>query len=155
MLKAFSLVVNRYPDCWLQLIGDGDLQDKMKTYGEELGHRGKVSFLGNQSDVYPFLQKADLFLMPSKFEGMPMTIIEAMGTGLPVVASAVGGVPDMMVNRESGMLVSCEPEAVASAVCELLDSEELRKTLGTNARLRSEQFGSEYMARRYLEAYIL
>ena len=83
-----------------------------------------------------------------------MTIIEAMGTGLPVVASAVGGVPDMMKDRESGMLVPCEPAAVADAICELLENEALRKTLGTNARLRSEQFGSEYMARCYCKAYV-
>ena len=82
-----------------------------------------------------------------------MTIIEAMGTGLPVVASAVGGVPDMMVNRESGMLVSCEPEAVADAVCALLESEELRQTLGTAAKIRSERFSAGYMARAYSEVY--
>ena len=153
ILKAFSLVVNRYPNCCLQLIGDGDLQEKMKDYAQELGIRDKVSFLGSQSNVYPFLQQADIFLMPSRFEGMPMTIIEAMGTGLPVVASAVGGVPDMIDNRESGILVPCEPEAVADAVCQLLENENLRKTLGSNARLRSKQFSAEYMARCYCEAY--
>jgi len=84
---------------------------------------------------------------------MPMTIIEAMGTGLPVVATAVGGVPDMMVNRESGMLVSCEPEAVADAVCALLESEQLRQTLGTAAKIKSEQFSAGYMAKAYSEVY--
>ena len=83
-----------------------------------------------------------------------MTIIEAMGTGLPIVASAVGGVPDMMDHQESGMLVPCEAEAVADAIFQLLESEELRKTLGRNAQLRSNQFGAEYMARRYCDAYI-
>jgi glycosyltransferase involved in cell wall biosynthesis len=127
----------------------------MEAYVEELGIREKVFFLGSQSNVYPFLQQADLFLMPSRFEGMPMTIIEAMGTGLPIVASAVGGVPDMMDHQKSGMLVPCEPAAVADAICQLLQNEDLRKTLGSNALLRSKQFSADYMARCYLEAYNL
>ena len=82
-----------------------------------------------------------------------MTIIEAMGTGLPIVATAVGGVPDMLTDMESGLLVSHQPEKVAEAVCKLLDSEDFRKKLGTNARLSSKQFGAEHMARCYCDCY--
>ena len=153
LLDAFSMIVKIHPDCILKLIGDGDLQKKMEAYAEELGIREKVSFLGSQTDVYPFLKAADVFLLPSKFEGMPMTIIEAMGTGLPVVASAVGGVPDMLEDRISGMLVPCEPAAVAEVVCRLLDSETLRKTLGSNALVSSKQFGADHMAQCYCDVY--
>lgn len=153
LLEAFSIIVNRYPNCCLKLIGDGDLREKIERRAEELGIREKVIFQGSQSNVYPFLQEADLFLLPSKFEGMPMTIIEAMGTGLPVVASAVGGVPDMLKNMESGLLVSCEPAEVADAVCKLLDSETLRKKLGGNALADSKRFGAEYMAQCYCRVY--
>ena len=110
-------------------------------------------FLGNQTNVYPFLQAADLFLLPSKFEGMPMTIIEAMGTGLPIVASAVGGVPDMLEDGVSGMLVPCDPDAVAQAVVQLLQKKALREKLGTNALKDSEIFSAEYMAQRYCDIY--
>ena len=82
-----------------------------------------------------------------------MTIIEAMGTGLPIVASAVGGVPDMLEDRVSGMLVSCDPERVTQAVLQLLQQEDLRKTLGTNALRSSERFGAEHMAKCYFEVY--
>jgi len=153
LLQAFAMIEKRYPRCCLQLIGDGPLQEKMEACAENLGIRQKVAFLGNQSNVYPFLQKADLFLLPSRFEGMPMTIIEAMGTGLPIVASAVGGVPDMLENEKSGLLVSFEPEKVADAVCRLLDSEAMRKKLGSNARRNSQQFGAEFMAQRYCGVY--
>ena len=153
LLEAFARILAVYPDCHLKLIGEGDLREEAEKVAETLGIREKVSFLGNQTNVYPFLQKADIFLMPSKFEGMPMTIIEAMGTGLPVVASAVGGVPDMLEDRVSGMLVSCEPEAVAQAVLQLLEQEELRKTLGSNALHGSRQFGAEHMARCYCDVY--
>ena len=153
LLDAFALILKSHPDCCLQLIGDGELEEQTKQYANDLGIRERVSFLGSQTDIYPFLQEADIFLLPSRYEGMPMTIIEAMGTGLPIVASAVGGVPDMMTNLESGMLVPCEPELVAGAVCALLDSDELRQILGSNAKAASEQFSAGHMVRAYLDVY--
>ena len=153
LLDAFCLVLKEYPNCRLTLIGDGELQEEIRQYAQDLGIQEKVSFLGNRTDVYPFLQAADLFLLPSKFEGMPMTIIEAMGTGLPIVASAVGGVPDMLEDGISGMLVSCEPEEIAQTVLQLLQQEDLRRGLGTKARERSVQFGAEHMARCYCDVY--
>lgn len=153
LLDAFARILQSHPDCCLKLIGEGELLEETKQYASSLGIREKVLFLGSQTNIYPFLQEADLFLLPSRFEGMPMTIIEAMGTGLPVVASRVGGVPDMMTHRESGMLVPCEPEAVSDAVCALLESEDMRKTLGKNAKERCVQFSAEHMARCYCEVY--
>ncbi len=153
LLEAFVMLLEQYPDCCLNLLGDGELCPEIETYAEELGIREKVIFHGSQSNVYPYLHSADVFLLPSRFEGMPMTIIEAMGTGLPVVASAVGGVPDMLRNGESGSLVSQEPQAVAEAVLQLLQQEELRKTLGENARKDSEKFSAEHMAESYCNIY--
>lgn len=154
LLTAFAMILREKPNCCLNLLGDGELRQEIEAYAEELGIREKVIFHGSQSDVHPYLHDADIFLLPSQFEGMPMTIIEAMGTGLPVVASAVGGVPDMLRNGESGILVSREPEAVADAVLQLLQQEELRKTLGEHAREDSKQFSSESMAEAYCNIYL-
>ena len=153
LLDAFRLVLEKYPDCILNLLGDGELQEETEHYASQLGIREKIVFHGSQSDVYPYLQKADVFLLPSNFEGMPMTIIEAMGTGLPIVASAVGGVPDMLEHDVSGILVPCEPEAVTQAVLRLLEDEGFRKCLGTNARQESRKFGAEHMAQCYYDLY--
>ena len=154
LLEAFAKVLRVFPDCCLKLIGDGALEAETEQYARDLGIREKVIFQGNQTNIYPCLQEADLFLLPSKFEGMPMTIIEAMGTGLPVVASAVGGVPDMLEDGTSGMLVSCAPEAVAEAVLKLLSSEDLRQKLGRNARKDSVRFGADHMAKSYCSIYL-
>ncbi len=154
LLEAFSRILQSYPDCCLQLIGDGELREETEQLAVSLGIREKIAFLGSQTNVYPFLREADIFLLPSKFEGMPMTIIEAMGTGLPIIATAVGGVPDMLEDKVSGMLVPCEPEAVAQAVLRLLEQEDLRKKLGSNARKDSRKFSAEHMARSYCEIYI-
>ena len=153
LLEAFAQVVASHPDCRLHLIGDGDLEEETVRQADMLGIREKVSFLGNQTNVYPFLQEADLFLLPSRFEGMPMTIIEAMGTGLPIVASAVGGVPDMLKDGSSGLLVSCDPDEIAQAILRLLTQEDLRKSLGTNALEDSVKFSAEHMARCFVDVY--
>ena len=129
LLDAFALVKQQLPDCRLDLLGDGELREETENYAKQLGLRDSVSFLGNRGNVYPFLQAADIFLLPSRYEGMPMSIIEAMGTGLPVVASAVGGVPDMMKDGQSGLLVTQDPRDVAEAVLMLAKSEELRRKI--------------------------
>ena len=153
LLEAFAKIAESCPDCVLQLIGDGELREETQQLAVTLGIRDKVLFLGNQTDIYPFLQEADIFLLPSVFEGMPMTIIEAMGTGLPIVASKVGGVPDMLEDGTSGLLVPCDPDAVAQSVLQLLEQEELRKKLGTNALQGSRIFGADHMACCYCDLY--
>lgn len=153
LLQAFAKLLKTHPNCCLNLLGDGHLRAEMENYARELGIGHAVHFLGNQSDVYPFLHDADIFLLPSKYEGMPMTIIEAMGTGLPIVASRVGGVPDMLRDGESGLLVGCDPDEVCAACEKLIDSEDLRRTIGQNALADSARFSAETMAKRYCEEY--
>jgi glycosyltransferase involved in cell wall biosynthesis len=153
LLDAFAQIAAAYPDCCLNLIGDGELLEATRQYANTLGLMEKINFLGNQTNVYPFLQEADIFLLPSRFEGMPMTIIEAMGTGLPIVATKVGGVPDMLEDGNSGLLVSCDPDAVAQAVLQLLQQECLRENLGKNALQASKIFGADHMARCCFELY--
>ena len=82
-----------------------------------------------------------------------MTIIEAMGTGLPIVASRVGGIPDMISERESGILVQPEPKAVCDACASLVEDALLRQRLGRNAIAQSRRFSAEHMAQDYLECY--
>ena len=153
LLQAFQMLHARFPQCRLNLLGDGELQQDMERYAGKLGIADCVTFLGSQTNVYPYLHEADIFLLPSKYEGMPMTIIEAMGAGLPIVASAVGGVPDMLTDGESGLLVPCEPEAVCDACAALLSDTALRERLGRNARRESTRFSAAYMAQQYCEVY--
>lgn len=153
LLEAFQKLVSRVPECRLWLLGDGELYGEIEAYARELGVAEHVTFMGSQSNVYPYLHQADVFVLPSLFEGMPMTIIEAMGTGLPVVATAVGGVPDMLRHGESGILVDCDPDEVSRACEELVRNEELRRRLGEKARRESVRFSAAYMARQYCEVY--
>ena len=153
LLDAFRKVLGVHPHCRLNLLGDGELLEETKDYAKELGISNEVSFLGSQSYVYPYLQEADAFLLPSNYEGMPMTIIEAMGTGLPITATAVGGVPDMLTHEESGLLTAVDADAVAEACCRLVSDEALRAKLGGNALRGSKRFSAEFMAEEYTKQY--
>lgn len=155
LLQAFQMLLACYPNCRLHLLGDGELLEQTRADAEKMGLSNRVRFLGSQSNVYPYLREADIFLLPSLYEGMPMTIIEAMGTGLPIVASNVGGIPDMLTDRENGLLVPCDPYAVCGACAELIDDQALRETLGKNAKEESQRFSARYMAEQYCFLYEL
>lgn len=154
LLNTFSKIVERHKDIKLQLIGGGELLDPMKQLAEQLGIAEKVEFLGLQSDVYPYLHDADVFVLPSKYEGVPMSLIEAMGTGLPIIASAVGGVPDMLTDGENALLIQPNAEELEAAMEKLYQNEMLRRRFGEKALERSVAFSSEEMARRYERIYL-
>ncbi|MDO5400295.1 MAG: glycosyltransferase [Eubacteriales bacterium] len=153
LLRAFALVHKTHPSCRLRLVGEGELRRDMEALAQTLGIGEAVEFCGLRSNVYPLLREADVFLLPSHFEGMPMTLIEAMGTGLPIVATAVGGVPDMLSDGVSALLTPCREEDVAAACEALADSEDLRRRLGLAARAASIRFSAGTMARQYLNVY--
>lgn len=153
LLRDFQKLHEQYPQCCLHLVGDGDLRQDMEKLAEELGIREWVYFHGMQANVYPYLHGADLFVLPSLYEGIPMAVIEAMGTGLPIVASRVGGIPDMVRHGESALLISCEENALWKACAELMETETLRESLGRRAKQESLRFSAESMARQYCDVY--
>lgn len=91
LIKAFKIIHTNIPNAVLTLIGSGELEKTIRDLVIELELENCVEFLGVQSNVYPYLNEADIFVLPSKWEGMPITLIEAMATGLSIVATRVGG----------------------------------------------------------------
>ncbi|MBQ8352010.1 MAG: glycosyltransferase [Clostridia bacterium] len=152
LLRAFSRFHAACPESELHLIGEGELKAAAEAYVAENGMADCVRFLGLQGNVHEFLHKADLFVLPSMYEGVPMTLIEAMGTGLPIVASAVGGIPNML-DEECATLVPCEEQAIADAMTSYYQSEQLCRTHGKAAKSRSSQFSDLKMAANYVEVY--
>ena len=153
LLRAFKKFHEKHSDTILQLIGDGELRPDAERFVRDNGIESAVQFLGLQADVHPFLEKADMFTLPSRYEGIPMTLIEAMGTGLPIVATCVGGIPDMIQHGKSGLLCGQSEDEIAEAFEQCYANEELREQLGRNALDRSRAFSADEMARRYLEIY--
>jgi glycosyltransferase involved in cell wall biosynthesis len=107
-------------------------------------------------DVARRLQGASMFLLSSLSEGIPLTILEAMATGLPVVATRVGGIPEVVVDRQTGLLVPPgQPESLANAIAELSANRDFADSLGVNGRQRVEtMFDVRAMVRSYEELYV-
>lgn len=153
LVRAFEIFHREYPNSILQLIGDGELREEVQTLVDEDGLTESVEFLGLQDNVYEYLHNADIFTLPSLYEGIPMTLIEAMATGLPIVATNVGGIPDMLVDGESATLTERDNQKIADAFLRLATDENLRKKLGEKAKSESVKFSSTIMAKNYLEIY--
>ena len=153
LIKAFALFHKKYPQSILQLIGEGEKREETEGLVRALGLLDCVEFLGLQSNVYQYLYEADIFTLTSLYEGMPITLIEAMGTGLPIVATNVGGVPDMLTNEESALLTDVSAEVIAAAFYRLATDEILRAFLGSNAKKRSVIYSNENMTKNYLQIY--
>ena len=153
LIEAFSIFYAQEPNSVLQLIGEGDKRAEIEELVQQFNLNNSVEFLGTKSNVYEYLHNADIFTLPSLYEGVPMTLIEAMGTGVPIVATNVGGIPDMLVNEESALLIEVHSHKIADALLRLARDENLRKRLGEKAKSESVKFSAKVMAEKYLEIY--
>lgn len=153
LIESFAKIHSAYSNTTLTLLGDGEKREEMEQYVETLSLSDCVTFMGNQSNVYTYLKDSDMFVFPSIYEGVPMTLIEAMGTGLPIVATNVGGIPNMIVDKESGSLVKCDVDKVYEACIELIENKCLREKYGKNAIKNSVKFSSQAMAEGYEKVY--
>ncbi|WP_214710810.1 glycosyltransferase [Exiguobacterium sp. s55] len=137
----------------LNLIGEGSLKREIIQMVNDLNLNNHVNFLGLKSDVKKYLHSADIFILPSKWEGMPITLIEAMASGLPIIATDVGGVADMIEDNKSGLLVDLQTENIASKILFLVRNKSLRKELGEEAKNRSSMFSDIEMTKKYIDIY--
>ena len=152
LISAFQKFHANHPDSELWLIGDGKLHPTMEEHARSIGLEQSVKFLGLQSDVYSYMHDADVFALTSNYEGIPMTLIEAMGTGLPVVATRVGGIPDML-DDDSALLVPVDVDAIADAFEKYYCDEVLRQARGLTAARYAVRFSAQVMAENYLKIY--
>ncbi len=145
--KSQSLLVRaleRVDVPWhLTFIGDGPLEDEVRRMVAERGFNGRVDFLGARDDVESILARSHIFVLPSNWEGFPLTILEAMRAGLPVIASDVGGVREAVVDGATGYLIPRDDaQLMAERLRRLISDSRLRHTLGKRAR---EVFLSEFV----------
>jgi glycosyltransferase involved in cell wall biosynthesis len=139
----------------LRIAGDGPDRPALEAEIERLGVGEHVELLGTRDDVPELLAGADVFVLSSDSEGLPMSVLEAMAAGLPVVASAVGGVPEAVRDGETGTLVPPrDSTALAEALRRLVADPALRERLGGEGRQRVDQeFSLERFTREHLELY--
>jgi glycosyltransferase involved in cell wall biosynthesis len=154
LVEAFAQVHSDAP-LYLLLVGGGELEDAVREQVVELGLQERVRFLGVRADVPAILNASDLFVLSSRWEGNPMSVMEALAAGLPVVSTAVGGVPELVREGVTGLLVPSEDTgALACALQALVDDPARRQAMGAAARQHAiAHFDIRHTVRGYEQLY--
>lgn len=155
LLAAFRPVLRAHPDARLLIVGSGPLDAPLQRLAARLELNGNVDFLGARDDVPDLLAAADVFCLPSYFEGHPLVLMEAMSAGLPIVAARSLGITEVVDNGETGVLVPVDDEvSLGAALCRLLSDPPLAQRLADRGRrVASGRFGAARMAARMQALY--
>jgi len=156
LLAALPRILERHPEASVTLVGDGPRREPLELLARALGIAGRVRFAGECRDVAPVLRDHDLFVLPSRSEAFPNALIEAMATALPVVATRVGGIPEVVRDGVNGRLVPPDdPGALADTVIALMDDPAAAAALGRAARLDVERhYTIDRMVERFERLYL-
>jgi glycosyltransferase involved in cell wall biosynthesis/polysaccharide pyruvyl transferase WcaK-like protein len=154
-LRAAAIVLPQFPEAQFVVAGDGPHRAGLEALVEELGIGKNASLWGRCDDMADVYHSFDLMVSASRQEGLPIAILEGMANGLPIIATAVGEVPNIIRNGKTGVLLSPDnPELLASAIMNLLSDTEARRTLGSAARnLVERDYSRERMTSGYLRIY--
>jgi sugar transferase (PEP-CTERM/EpsH1 system associated) len=154
-VRMMGQVVRQRPDARLLLVGEGPERGKIEDEIRQRGLEANVRLLGQRGDVARILRAADLFLLTSISEGIPLTVIEAMAAGLPVVATNVGGMTEVVEDGQTALLAPAADDAgLAAAVFRLAEDPELRRQMGQWGRERAnEVFSERQMHEQYVRLY--
>lgn len=143
LVEAAPSIIREYPNVRFVIAGDGPLTEELRKRTGILGVESTFEFLGVTPNIADILRESDLFVLPSLFEGMSLTVLEAMACSLPIVATNVGGTPEVVIDNKTGLLVEpCNAEQLAHSILEILGNEKLGRQLGRNARLFVEKHHS-------------
>ncbi len=155
LIDAVPELATHFPDVAVVILGNGPLNDRLRAQAEALGAADRVHLAGFRPDARMLLNAADVFVLPSRQEGMPLAAIEAMEAGLPVVATQVIGTAEVVTDGETGILVRPEdPRALVAGISQLLADPDRRARYGTAGRRRYlERFTSRRMAADTLAVY--
>ena len=155
LLEAFRILSQSYPNVLLILVGDGPLRVQLEADANRMGLGRSVIFAGHQEQAYDFINMVDVFVLPSLHEGIPMVLLEALALQRPVVASRVGGIPEVITHDRSGKLV-CAGDAreLALTLYQLIERPDKAGALGVEGRKQVEhEFGAHTMAGKTADLY--
>ena len=155
MFAAMTIIAKHFPNAHLLVVGDGPLRESLEATSRDLGVASNVHFVGAHRDVGRFYAAADIVVLPSILETFGNVSIEAMAFGKPVVASRVGGIPEVVIDGQTGLLVPPkDPNAIAAAILQLLRDPALRQRMGEAGRARMQKhFTMDRVAREVETVY--
>lgn len=156
LLKAFSTINEKYPEARLNLIGKGPSKDELVELSKRLDISDQTEFTGEieHSELPKHYQRGDIFILPSLSEGLSNVLMEAMASGLPIVATDVGGNPELVKDGKGGYLVEPEnPSALAEAVISLIEEKDMRDKMGRFNRKYIQEYEQERVLERRAEIF--
>jgi glycosyltransferase involved in cell wall biosynthesis len=154
LLKATARIAERHDEVRLVLVGSGPLEDELRHATHQLGLTDRVLFAGSRDDVVNLMPAFDVFALSSRNEGLPIALLEAMGSGVACVATAVGGVPEVVTDGREGLLVRPEdPGALAEALSTMLCDADVREEAGAQGAWTARCFDLTQAAQRTEDLY--
>lgn len=153
LISSFEIFKSKVANSELHLVGNGELIDCIKSIVSNKKLTGSVFFHGLVDNVYPILHDSDAFILTSDYEGAPMSLLEAMGTGLPIISTNVGGISDILTNDVNGILTSVDEKDIAESVYRIYIDDEFRTTIGKAALKESKEYSLEKMCKDYIKIY--
>lgn len=153
LIDAFKEAQKVVQDLELLIIGDGMLRTKLEDKVRNLNLQDKVTFVGNQSNVCEFLKKADMYCCTSKVEGLPISVLEAMSCGLPVVTTPAGGVVDIVFDELNGFIVNYDKKIIADKIIKLVTDKTMRSLMGKASREIALKRDIKICAKNYEKLY--
>ncbi|MBE9575075.1 MAG: glycosyltransferase family 4 protein, partial [Proteobacteria bacterium] len=149
LLKAMEVIWQTNPEIHLVYVGKGDLEEEVRSEVSRTGVSEKVTFLGWRDDIPEIMQVLDIFVLPSLNEGMGRVLVEAMAAGKPIVASNVGGIPDLVKDGQNGFLVKPgDSKSLSFAIKKLLDDKKMREEMGKKGRAMAGNYSVKKMVKK-------
>jgi glycosyltransferase involved in cell wall biosynthesis len=155
LLKAAKIMQKKFPRLKVLIIGEGPERKNLESAASKLGIDSQLIFTGEREDVHDLIYAMDLFVLPSLSEGIPMVLLEALALEVPVVVSAVGGIPEVITHQFTGFLVSPKKEqALANACLHLLENKALANAVALKGKeIVKTKFSAEIMAQKVFRLY--
>ena len=153
-LSALIPVVEQFPDLQVLFVGEGELENEIRKHTDELNLGKTVRFMGQRRDIYTILKALDALVVPSLWEGLPNVMLEAMAVGTPVIATRVGGIPDVLTDGQTGLLTEPVAESLSSAMIRGLENPgEMASYAQASLSLIRERYDIRQTAGRYTGFY--
>ena len=153
-IKAFKFVNKSYPNTKIMFVGSGNLEDEVKEYAKDYNIIDKVIITGWDENVEKYIPAFDIAILPSKWEGFGLAIIEYMACDKPIVASKVGGIKDIIEDKKNGLLINAnDTKALSEKIIELIENEDLKNRLIYNNRQYKFNYNIENVVKQHIEIF--
>jgi 1,4-alpha-glucan branching enzyme len=156
LIDSAPAVLRRFPDASFEFVGDGAEREALISRARDRGVLDRITFAGHAEDVPERLARADIFALPSRSEAFPNAVLEAMASGLPIVATGIGGICELIEHERNGLLVAPgDHQTLATQICRLMDDEALARRLSQSARAHVHaRYSFDRMVAQFEELYL-